>query len=310
MRAGDGRRCAPALRRRRRVSLTGAAGPEPHGGAEPGHRVDRPRRGRCPARARLPRPPGERDRVRRWAEQAALDLLRRYLDGCPLPASVRPDLSRWPSARTRRDGSAPAVRRVRRPRRTWPTDARRARSRRSARRSPDARWVPAESRHVTLKFLGPTCRARRPGSANAAAGRRPPRARRFDTAIDRRSAASRAGRARVLWAGPRRSRRGRWREARVARLDDSLASTFARGVAAVHAAPHALRGPTRPLRSAGPAFAGRSIGGSVRGGSAIIAVPEPSAAGRRPATSRSSLSACPVAGSESDGCLHSNICSS
>jgi hypothetical protein len=34
--------------------------------------------------------PGERDRVRRWAEQAALDLVRRHLEGRPLPASDRP----------------------------------------------------------------------------------------------------------------------------------------------------------------------------------------------------------------------------
>jgi hypothetical protein len=31
--------------------------------------------------------PGERFRVRRWAEQAALDLLRRCLEGVPLPGS-------------------------------------------------------------------------------------------------------------------------------------------------------------------------------------------------------------------------------
>jgi nicotinamide mononucleotide (NMN) deamidase PncC len=31
--------------------------------------------------------PGERSRVRRWAEQAALDLLRRSLEGIPLPGS-------------------------------------------------------------------------------------------------------------------------------------------------------------------------------------------------------------------------------
>jgi hypothetical protein len=36
------------------------------------------------------RVPGERDRVRRWAEQAALDLVRRHLEGRPLPASDRP----------------------------------------------------------------------------------------------------------------------------------------------------------------------------------------------------------------------------
>jgi nicotinamide mononucleotide (NMN) deamidase PncC len=30
---------------------------------------------------------GEREQVRRWTEQAALDLLRRYLDGSSLPGS-------------------------------------------------------------------------------------------------------------------------------------------------------------------------------------------------------------------------------
>ena len=30
---------------------------------------------------------GERDRVRGWAEQAGLDLVRRYLEGKPLPPS-------------------------------------------------------------------------------------------------------------------------------------------------------------------------------------------------------------------------------
>jgi hypothetical protein len=32
---------------------------------------------------------GERDRVIRWSQQAALDLVRRYLDGRPLPVSDR-----------------------------------------------------------------------------------------------------------------------------------------------------------------------------------------------------------------------------
>jgi nicotinamide-nucleotide amidase len=66
------------------VSLTGAAGPEPHGGAEPGtvwigldaedvqHALGYVSR-------------GEREQVRRWAEQAALDLVRRHLEGRPLP---------------------------------------------------------------------------------------------------------------------------------------------------------------------------------------------------------------------------------
>jgi nicotinamide-nucleotide amidase len=66
------------------LALTGAAGPEPHGGAEPGtvwvalDAVD-------VRHSRKLRVPGERFRVRRWAEQAGLDMLRRYLEGVPLP---------------------------------------------------------------------------------------------------------------------------------------------------------------------------------------------------------------------------------
>jgi nicotinamide-nucleotide amidase len=69
------------------LSLTGAAGPEPHDGAEPGTiwvaiaDAD----GFTHARGFIAR--GERDRVRRWAEQAGLDLVRRYLEGVPLPGS-------------------------------------------------------------------------------------------------------------------------------------------------------------------------------------------------------------------------------
>ncbi|MEA2613900.1 MAG: nicotinamide-nucleotide amidase [Chloroflexota bacterium] len=70
------------------LSLTGAAGPEPHGGAEPGtvwiglHADD-------VVHARGYVSAGERDRVRAWAEQASLDLLRRYLEGRPLPDGDR-----------------------------------------------------------------------------------------------------------------------------------------------------------------------------------------------------------------------------
>ncbi len=70
------------------VSLTGAAGPEPHGGAEPGtvwiglDAVDR-------SHARGYVASGDRARVRRWAEQSALDMVRRYLEGVPLPESDR-----------------------------------------------------------------------------------------------------------------------------------------------------------------------------------------------------------------------------
>jgi nicotinamide-nucleotide amidase len=68
------------------LAVTGAAGPEPHGGAAAGtvwialaaEAVDH---------ARLLSIPGQRDRVRRAAEQAALDLVRRSLEGRPLPGS-------------------------------------------------------------------------------------------------------------------------------------------------------------------------------------------------------------------------------
>ncbi len=70
------------------LSLTGAAGPEPHGGADPGTvwiALDAP----DVNHARGYVSPGERDRVRAWAEQAGLDLVRRHLEGAALPASDR-----------------------------------------------------------------------------------------------------------------------------------------------------------------------------------------------------------------------------
>jgi nicotinamide-nucleotide amidase len=70
------------------LALTGAAGPQAHAGAEPGTvwlALDSPdvqhERGYVSA--------GGRERVRRWAEQAGLDLLRRYLEGKPLPGQDR-----------------------------------------------------------------------------------------------------------------------------------------------------------------------------------------------------------------------------
>jgi competence/damage-inducible protein CinA-like protein len=68
------------------LAVTGAAGPEPHGGKPPGTawialEADDVRH------ARGFRAPGDRPHVRRWTEQAALDLLRRYLRGRPLPGS-------------------------------------------------------------------------------------------------------------------------------------------------------------------------------------------------------------------------------
>ena len=70
------------------LSLTGAAGPESHGGAPPGV-IWIALEGDDVAHARGFQVPGERDRVRRWAEQAALDLVRRHLEGRALPASDR-----------------------------------------------------------------------------------------------------------------------------------------------------------------------------------------------------------------------------
>jgi nicotinamide-nucleotide amidase len=70
------------------LALTGAAGPEPHGGADPGAvwvalEADDVRHARGFVW------PGERGRVRRWAEQAGLDLVRRYVEDRSLPESDR-----------------------------------------------------------------------------------------------------------------------------------------------------------------------------------------------------------------------------
>ena len=71
------------------LSLTGAAGPEPHGGAEPGAVwIGLDAEHLTHARGYVST--GERDRVRAWAEQASLDILRRYLEGKPLPGGDRP----------------------------------------------------------------------------------------------------------------------------------------------------------------------------------------------------------------------------
>jgi nicotinamide-nucleotide amidase len=66
------------------IAVTGAAGPEPHGGSPPGEvwiALDAEDR----RHARRFRAPGDRQQVERWTEQAALDLLRRYLQNLPLP---------------------------------------------------------------------------------------------------------------------------------------------------------------------------------------------------------------------------------
>jgi nicotinamide-nucleotide amidase len=70
------------------VALTGAAGPEGHDGAEPGQIwIGLDADDRTHARGFVAT--GDRARVRRWAEQAALDLVRRYLEGATLPTSDR-----------------------------------------------------------------------------------------------------------------------------------------------------------------------------------------------------------------------------
>jgi nicotinamide-nucleotide amidase len=70
------------------IALTGAAGPEPHAGAPPGT-VWLALAGEGVDHARTYVATGDRERVRRWAEQGALDLVRRHLEGRPLPTSDR-----------------------------------------------------------------------------------------------------------------------------------------------------------------------------------------------------------------------------
>jgi len=68
------------------IALTGAAGPEPHGGQPPGTvwlALETPDL----AHTRGFRISGERDRVVRWAAQGALDLVRRWAEGATLPTS-------------------------------------------------------------------------------------------------------------------------------------------------------------------------------------------------------------------------------
>lgn len=70
------------------VSLTGAAGPDPHDGAEPGTVwIGLDAEGVTHARGYVAS--GERARVRRWAEQASLDIVRRFLEGRSLPEGDR-----------------------------------------------------------------------------------------------------------------------------------------------------------------------------------------------------------------------------
>lgn len=70
------------------IATTGAAGPEPHDGAPPGTVWVGLDDGDAAHQRRL-RAPGDRAMVVRWAEQAALDLVRRKLEGLSLSESER-----------------------------------------------------------------------------------------------------------------------------------------------------------------------------------------------------------------------------
>jgi nicotinamide-nucleotide amidase len=71
------------------LALTGAAGPQPHAGAEPGQ-IWVALEAEGVSHQRGLRSPGDRELVRRWAEQAGLDLVRRHLQGAPLPDGPLP----------------------------------------------------------------------------------------------------------------------------------------------------------------------------------------------------------------------------
>jgi nicotinamide-nucleotide amidase len=71
------------------LALTGVAGPEPHDGKPPGT-VCLGLSAKDRDESRCFRAPGDREQVRRWAEQAGLDMVRRYLEGSPQPAELGP----------------------------------------------------------------------------------------------------------------------------------------------------------------------------------------------------------------------------
>lgn len=62
------------------LGLTGVAGPDPHDGKPPGT-LCLGLAAKEGEQSRSFRAPGDRQQIRRWSEQAALDLLRRYLEG-------------------------------------------------------------------------------------------------------------------------------------------------------------------------------------------------------------------------------------
>ena len=70
------------------LALTGVAGPEPHDDKPVGTVCVGFATGAGVERSRCFRAPGDRAQVRRWAEQAALDVLRRHLEGLPEPMEL------------------------------------------------------------------------------------------------------------------------------------------------------------------------------------------------------------------------------
>ncbi len=176
------------------VALTGAAGPERHGGAEPGQvwiALD----AEGTAHQHGFRWPYDRELVRRFSEMAALDLLRRHLLGLPLPDAelMARDRASRPEAKPLRLFAAVEI----------PEQVRGALAESVTplrERFPKARWVPLENQHVTVKFLGstwPRLVEWVPETISGVAGRHAP----FTTRVEGLGAFPKARTARVLWAG-------------------------------------------------------------------------------------------------------------
>jgi nicotinamide-nucleotide amidase len=75
------------------VALTGVAGPQPHDGKPVGTVCVAISADGGMGQSRRFRAPGDRALVRRWAEQSALDLIRRHVAGLPEPADPGPATS-------------------------------------------------------------------------------------------------------------------------------------------------------------------------------------------------------------------------
>jgi nicotinamide-nucleotide amidase len=89
------------------VAVTGVAGPEPHDG-KPVGTVCVALASEGSVRARCFRAPGDRDMVRTWAEQAALDMVRRHLEGLEQPSELGPSTGIAPAG-NRGGGATPTA---------------------------------------------------------------------------------------------------------------------------------------------------------------------------------------------------------